>query len=60
MFVDKVGIKFWILEGVTGIVGNSNFVCINSDGFYATSYKKVKSMAQCEGDLNLCACKQEN
>lgn len=57
MFVDKVGIKFWILEGVIGIVGNSNFVCINSDGFYATSYKKVKSMAQCEGDLNSCACK---
>ncbi|CAI8583892.1 unnamed protein product [Vicia faba] len=31
---------------------------INSDGFYATDYKKVKLMAQCEGDLSTCACSE--
>ncbi|CAK8572302.1 unnamed protein product [Lathyrus sativus] len=31
---------------------------INSDGFYATDYKKVKLMAQCEGDLSSCACSE--
>ncbi|XP_058744117.1 plasmodesmata-located protein 2-like isoform X2 [Vicia villosa] len=31
---------------------------INSDGFYATSYKKVKLMAQCGGDLSTCACSE--
>ncbi|CAL5208424.1 unnamed protein product [Lathyrus oleraceus] len=31
---------------------------VNSDGFYATDYKKVKLMAQCEGDLRSCACSE--
>jgi len=29
---------------------------LNSDGFYSVSYKSVKIMAQCEGDLETCDC----
>lgn len=29
---------------------------LNSDGYYATNYKSVKLMAQCEGDSDTCEC----
>lgn len=31
---------------------------INSDGFCTMNYKRVKLMAQCEGDLNRCECSE--
>jgi hypothetical protein len=31
---------------------------INSDGFYAMNYKKVKLMVQCEGGLRTCDCSE--
>lgn len=45
-FKELMNEAFMILEN--GIV--------NSDGFYTMKYKKVKLMAQCEGDLRSCEC----